>query len=213
MKVFLCFACVLFFTELLSAREYCSLVVKVVDEQGTEVSTREPVVVEESDGKRIEKRYMAGGVSFCDLGILPVTVTVGAPGSCNQTSVRNVPLGWLGTTTIQVNPNVAACRLYHSLAQLPGCDFFFRFINSKREPIPNVSVNVRNPGVELLQGDSFGRVWLRILLRDELIATATANGYDPVEIKYPCPPLEDLPTRDDIPTLQQYVTMRLWSTY
>ena len=56
-------------------RSNCALTVRVLSQNGQDVEA--PVTVEEKNGRVLEKEHSHGGVQFCDLGILPVTVKVG----------------------------------------------------------------------------------------------------------------------------------------
>lgn len=77
---------------------HCSLTVIVTDNDRNEVEAQ--VSVLERGGRLTEKETEPGGARFCDLGILPVTVSVGLPNSCNYTVVHNVPLEWNETYKI-----------------------------------------------------------------------------------------------------------------
>ena len=67
------------------AADYCSLAVRVISPD-----QRRPVEVlvsgSEKSGRVIEKETTSEDVKFCDLGITPVTVTVGGD-TCNQVVV------------------------------------------------------------------------------------------------------------------------------
>jgi hypothetical protein len=82
------------------AQGHCSLVVKVVDPNDKEV-TEARISVQERNGRIEEGQYRRGGAQFCDLGMLPVTVTVGDP-DCAGVIVRNIPLEWGETKTLKV---------------------------------------------------------------------------------------------------------------
>src|SRR5688572_16158753 len=110
----------------LQAETYCSLIVKIMDHRSEEVWL--PVTVEDREGRRIEKKaddYTRGGVEFCDLGLSPVTVTVGWS-NCHQVTIRNVPLRW------ETRPYRLSV-IYDEQACSGGiirnyCRFLFRFV-------------------------------------------------------------------------------------
>ena len=83
----------------LHAQSYCSLSVSLVDPQGNAVDAK--VSVQESKGRTIEKMATLGSVQFCDLGIKPVSITVGHSG-CNQAIPRNVGLRWGISTKVRI---------------------------------------------------------------------------------------------------------------
>lgn len=54
---------------------YCSLVIRVVDYNDREINA--DIKVTEKNGRLTQQENEAGGARFCNLGIQPVTVTVG----------------------------------------------------------------------------------------------------------------------------------------
>lgn len=161
--------------------DYCSLVVKVIDRQGRD--TEAWVTVEERDGRRLREENAPGGVRFCDLGILPVTVMVGDP-ACNQVIVRNVPLEWQETRELRILYEREPCLV--DRAPVAACGILYRFADPGGNWIRGVSVTVESPRPEKLEGDSFGRVLLRIVAEEELRALAAAEGYRPAELRLTC---------------------------
>src|SRR5271166_4987070 len=89
-------------------RDYCSLVVKIIDPQGRRRDAR--ITVEEKDGRNVIKEAETGEAKYCDLGIFPVTVTIGHP-ECNQVVIRNVPLTWDMTTNTTAIYDVKPCQV------------------------------------------------------------------------------------------------------
>ena len=108
MRTFISGICLLCLAVNLRAKDFCSLIVKVRNPQRAEVEAL--VVIKEHDGRRIEQQNRPGGVRFCDLGIMPVTATVGHP-ACNQVVVRNVPLDWRETTTLPIYFASSICSI------------------------------------------------------------------------------------------------------
>jgi hypothetical protein len=155
--------------------------VKVVDPHGKEVEAS--VTVEEHDGRKIERENRPGGVRFCDLGITPVTVTVGHP-ACNQVVVRNVGLMWGKTSNISVIYDRKPCLI--DTPPVAACQFLLRFVNLERRPINGVSLEIQKPYGETRRADKFGRALVRIAARQELVAVAVAQGYRPTDTKIPC---------------------------
>ena len=85
------------------AADYCSLVVRVVSPEGDRPEVL--VSVREKDGRLIAPDPTSGDVRFCDLGMRPVTVRVGADDTCNQVTVANVPLWWHETLNHTSTPH------------------------------------------------------------------------------------------------------------
>jgi hypothetical protein len=173
----------------LQAAEYCSLIVKVVDGRGYERSA--PTVVKERSGREtvlLDRDYQSGGFRFCDLGLSPVTVTVGRNGCPQGVAVYNVPLTWGTTRSIAVTYN-DACHLadmatgwYGSGPRYYSCDALFRFRGDHGEPISGV---VMRPGP--WRADSYGRVHVSMISDGEpLIWTASAPGYKSIELGRAC---------------------------
>src|SRR5258706_15807264 len=96
----------LFIAATIQAAAYCSLSVKIRNPSGQFVERT--VVVEENTGIKTEQIANGGIARFCNLGFLPVSVTVGFP-ACNQLTVRNVPLQWNVTRELLVTYVEAPC--------------------------------------------------------------------------------------------------------
>ena len=166
------------------AEGYCSLIVKVVNPSGNEVSA--PIDVEERSGRLIEKQesdYEVGGIRFCDLGLSMVTVTVGFPG-CNQVIVRNVPLTWGETREVYVIYDRQPCLSPDVIPQT--CRFLFRFEDLQYDPIQKVLFKMQEPRKRTVEADEFGRVSVTLPFDRELLGTASADGYNPIELRLPC---------------------------
>ena len=70
------------------AQDNCSLKVRVLSPQG--LPTYAVVEVHEESGRELQQDFKGKDLEFCDLGILPVTVTAHLDPGCNEVSVRNV---------------------------------------------------------------------------------------------------------------------------
>ena len=147
----------------------------------------------------VRKHYMVAERSFDiarDLGISPVTVTIGDP-ACNQVIVRNVPVGWAKTRTLRVIYDREPCMI--DLPPVAACRILFRFMDSQHNWVKGVSLKVESPYAETLKADNFGRVLVRIAAHEELRATAVADSYRPAELRLSC-------TSDNI-RVEQSVTL------
>jgi hypothetical protein len=166
---------------ILRAGDYCSLTVRVTDPAGREVEAR--VSVEERNGRSLEHDNKAGGIRFCDLGITPVTVTVGDP-NCDQVIVKDVPLQWGRTSEVSVIYDRKPCLI--DSPPVAACQFLLRFVDSRRKPAGGVSLKIATPYEGTENGDNFGRILVRIPAGQDLRAVATLSGYRPAEVQIPC---------------------------
>ncbi len=163
-------------------QEYCSLIVNAVDPNGEQVHQGH-VVVEEQNGRNISAEYRPGGLRFCDLGITPVTITIGTP-VCNQVTVRNVGLTWGKTVVVKVIYDGEACR--HDPGPAAACEILFRFADHEGDWIPGVSLS---PSVDLTrpkESDTYGRLLINIVAGKEIKSMTQSSGYLPKEIHLTC---------------------------
>jgi hypothetical protein len=161
--------------------DYCSLAVNVIDPSGREVNTR--ISVREQDGNVTEHENVQGGAKFCNLGITPVTVTVGSP-SCNQTIVRNVPVSWGTERRVTVLYDRSPCMIDEP--PVAACQFLLRFVDAAGEPMIGVRFEMQKPEKQSLKGDRFGRVLVRIPASQEMHGVATHRAFLPAEVTLPC---------------------------
>jgi hypothetical protein len=162
-------------------QDYCSLVVKVVDPQQRRATAR--VTVEERDGRTEVKETEGGDLEFCDLGISPVTITVGHP-ACNQAVVRNVGLEWNRTTETTIIYDRAACLT--DTPPVAACQILLRFRNPQQEALAKVTLELQTPHPWTLSSDKFGRELIRVVAGQRLRGQATAEGYRPATIDIDC---------------------------
>jgi hypothetical protein len=175
--------CLLSLAATAAAQDHCSLVVKVVDRQGTLLST--PVRVEEQNGRRHDGERTRNGVSFCALGLYPVTVTVGRNGCPQTIDVRDVELSWGVTKELYVlyEESCHPATLFVSHGG-PPCDFLFRFMDHDNKPVRDVSLKTVDS--EPVPADQYGRVLLPLAFEERWVGTATAHGYEPVALNLRC---------------------------
>ena len=121
--LFVGIAAIWFGTPPLFAREYCSLRVEVVAPNGKRPEAQ--VEVREKDGRRTEKEQAPGhDLTFCDLGILPVTVIVGQK-DC-EVVVSDVYLRWGEPYTLKVVYDQENCMDERPLPPQPLCETLLR---------------------------------------------------------------------------------------
>ncbi len=136
----------------------------------------------EQNGRTVTKFQRSQDVRFCDLGILPVTVKVGADQSCNQVVVNDVPLAWQENHHLKVTYD--PCPERARRLPTPECDILFRVTDMARNWIAGASVQIQPSGVKAETDDS-GRALLGTKLGD-IDATISAPGYLTQTFKRSC---------------------------
>lgn len=179
----------------LAGREHCSLIVSVVDNSGREVEAL--VTVTEANGHSTKRENEIGGAKFCGLGILPVTVSVGRPNTCNQVTVRNVVLRWGETIRLKVVHDRGDCLIDVPPNPTPQCEVLLRFVTSRGDEIRDVSLAVQEPFKSVLKGDRYGRIRTLVAEGSVLVGTGTAAGFRPETIRIPCS-IDDSPMEKQV---------------
>ncbi len=192
-KLFLILA-ILLAGQLHAQASYCSLDVVIVNPDNQEVL--EGRVRVDVPGRTIQAEYQRGGVSFCDLGFGPATLTVGS--GCDEVQVRYIPLHWGKTTTLRVTYDRKPCLI--ETLPLPRCEVLYQFRNSEGAWVPGVSVNIRPQyPFRLDKSDAYGRVRIFVDLDSTVEVTATREGYDQKSFEFRC-------TRDSF-VYQQFINL------
>jgi len=167
----------------------CSLAVRVLLPDGRRVEA--PVSVQEQNGRVEEQEHEDSDVTFCDLGILPVTVTVGSNGLCNQVLIRRVPISVERTYLLTVTYDPLACG-ERVPSPVPTCKILFRVADPTGKWQSQARVHLSSPRPTDLTTDRFGRVSFIARADDEVNGTATSRGYSPVSFSFGCTRLEPL---------------------
>jgi hypothetical protein len=143
----------------------------------------------------------AGGVSFCDLGILPVTIKVTKP-YCNDITVNNVGLKFAETAMIEILSYDGRCsdvtKASADFAAPPWCTVLLRMKDDDDQwisavtlkPIPPATdftdIDPRRRANPFSQSDRAGRILALINVKGEFRAIATRDGYMSETIQIPC---------------------------
>ncbi len=157
------------------AADYCSLVVRVVSPDG-----RRPfaiVSVLEKNGRLTERDPTPEDVRFCDLGIGPVTVKVGADGTCNQVVVKDVPLMWQEQYLLTVTYDLEPCLEDPPPAPVPVCQVLFRISDSKGNWLEKASIHFQGSGSAPLETDRAGRALRLLKAGDRVTGAVESRGY------------------------------------
>jgi hypothetical protein len=177
--------------------DYCSLIVNLINANGTEAAGRRTITVTEADGRTVSQEYQQGGASFCDLGVLPVTITVASP-YCFQVTMRNVSVGVGKTKAVKIVSNNEGDCSNVDTAPAPWCNVLLRFKDEDGKWIPNVTLSPIAPAkdfreidpthrrVSFPQSGKFGRIIVVVDLNAELHAKAIRDGYIPQDVDLPC---------------------------
>ena len=170
-------ACVLLLggLQMAMAADYCSLAVRVLAPD----QRRPPEVlisVREKSGRVIEKETTSEDVKFCDLGIAPVTVTVGGD-SCNQVVVRDVPLAWEEQYLLTITYDPEPCMTEMPPTPVPVCRVLFRISDSKGKWLDGSSIRFQGSHFSPRETDVAGRALLTMKVGDRAAGTVTSNGY------------------------------------
>jgi hypothetical protein len=164
-----------FGAKMVSAGEYCSLVVRVLSPDGRRVEAL--VSVEEGNGRVIERDPTSEDVKFCDLGIAPVTVKVGADGTCNQVVVRDVPLTWQEQHLLTVTYDLEPCLEDLPPPPVPVCQVLFRVSDVNGRWLNKASIHFQQPRLSPRETDREGRALLVLKLGDRVTGSISSGGY------------------------------------
>lgn len=171
----------------LCAEDFCSLTVRVVSPDGRRPEA--PISVREQDGRVVEKDQEPGGgdVKFCDLGILPVAVTVGSNGLCNQVTVRDVPVSMDRPYLLRVTYDPEACDIWHKIpAPVPQCELLFRVADSEGKWLAGVPIKISKPTTKQLTTDRYGRAGYFPNMHDSVSGKISVEGFRPTDFTFTC---------------------------
>jgi hypothetical protein len=176
-------AAVWFVTPSLFAREYCPLTVQVVTPNGKRPEAQ--VEVREKNGRRIEKEQAPGrDLTFCDLGILPVTVIVGLK-DC-EVVVSDVYLRWGEPYTLRVTYDQENCMDDRPKPTKPLCQTLLRVNSPDKKWVNGATVKFDDPSREPLQTDEAGRALFSLVKGDTAQGFLSAPGFETLKFSVTC---------------------------
>lgn len=168
--------------------DYCSLVVRVLSpDQRRPLEV--PISVREKSSRVLEKETTTEDVKFCDLGISPVTVTVGND-TCNQVVVRDVPLEWNEQYLLTVTYDPEPCMPERPPAPVPVCQVLFRVSDAKGNWIEKASIHFQGSSSPPLETDSAGRALRLVKVGDRVTGAVDSRGYTSKTFSVSCPQSE-----------------------
>jgi hypothetical protein len=166
------------------AETYCSLSVRIISPPTLEFVPS--VLVQEKDGRNLRQEPNQGIATFCDLGLLPVTVTVSGEGACNQVVVKNVNLAWGEERLVEISYDPTPCFGHSPPPPKPLCEVLYRIVDSSNQPIADAAVTVAGEDQTVSQSDSFGRAHFWRPIDPATTATISAPGYTSVSAETKC---------------------------
>jgi hypothetical protein len=166
------------------AEGHCSLVVELRGPDNRPVS--EEVTVTEWDGRKTSLKAANGEARFCDLGIRPVTISVGDAG-CSQVVVRT-PVDWEETKTVRIVYDELPCS--QETPPLPTCKLLFRLLDEGGRPVLGAAVrfSAGRPGSRDYVADKFGRILINLPFGERLTGFVTVPGFRSKQVDIPCSP-------------------------
>jgi hypothetical protein len=166
------------------AQGACSLTVTVVSPNRKPVAAI--VSVHETNGRKIEKDYLSRDLQFCDLGILPISVTVSRRPGCNEVTVRDlsISIDRAYHLTVVYDPN--NCTPETVPPPLPTCEVLIRVQNQEGKYVPDSKINLRTPTIYESKTDRFGRLLISGKIGAPITGTVTATGYANQDFSFTC---------------------------
>lgn len=163
--------------------EYCSLSVRVLSPQLRRIPNVEVSVLEDA-GRVLVKNTGSEDVKFCDLGIKPVLVTIGAE-YCNQVVVRNVPQHYEDMYVLVVIYDPNECREPSRVLD-PNCRILFRVSDESGAPLKKASIRFGEASLTSRSTDSAGRSFVLLGIGDTVTGDVQADGYLPSGFSVSC---------------------------
>ncbi len=157
------------------AAPYCSLVVRVLSpDQRRPLEV--PISVREGNGRILEKETTSEDVKFCDLGITPVTVTVGGD-SCNQTVVKDVPLSWNELYLLTITYDPEPCMPERPPAPIPTCQELLRVADTDGRWVEKASIRFQDSILSPRETDDAGRALVVLKNGERIQGIVISPGY------------------------------------
>lgn len=176
-------AAIWFGTPPLYAQEYCSLRVKVVAPNGKRPEAQ--VEIREKNGRRIEKEQAPGhDVTFCDLGIRPVTVIVGLK-EC-EVVVSDVYLRRGKPYTLRVVYDQENCMDERPPTPTPYCETLLRVNSQDTKWVKGATVKFDGRTWVPLQTDEAGRALFSIGKGDSVQGSVSAPRFETTKFSVGC---------------------------
>jgi hypothetical protein len=168
----------------LAGQDKCSLKVRVVSPAGQAVPAT--VAVRESDGRVTERDYKGRDLAFCDLGILPVTVTISLRPGCNKVTIEDVFVSLDRPYLLKVTFDPKDCMPETVPPPEPMCEVLLRVRDRDGNDVPNADIAILAPKAFRSSADRFGRVLVSGAPGVRSTGTVDAPGFDRKEFDFTC---------------------------
>jgi hypothetical protein len=166
----------------LASSGYCSLAVDVFTPGGKRPIAL--VTVTEPDGRVSRQLERSAEARFCDLGLGPVRVEVGAADTCNQVVVNEVPLFWQKLYRLKVTYDPEPCMIEPVRPLAPVCTYLFRVADGSGKWVEGAAVRITPGGLDL-RSDSAGRVSVDLGI-GPVSVIVSAHGYETKAVESDC---------------------------
>jgi len=164
------------------AGTYCSLKVRVVSPEGKSIAGV-PISIREPNGRTIENASADGDTQFCDLGLAPVKVTVGADSCGMLVIIQEVPVWWEEPYRLVVTYDPGPCVTERGLPSVRLCEVLVRVSDEKDNWISGSTVLLRAPKSESAETDGAGRVRFLLALSTRAGGSVTKAGYHAAQLR------------------------------
>jgi hypothetical protein len=166
-----------------SARDFCSLTVRVANAAGYK-PTGLSVALVESNGRTEAATTKDGEVRFCDLGISPVTLTIGEGDRCNEVVIRNLALNWDTDRVLNVIYDREYC--HGDELQSAGCLFLLRFVNEQGRAVGPVRFAPPIGRARSVQSDGYGRAIVTLQPGETRTFSGSLSGFGTEKVELQC---------------------------
>jgi hypothetical protein len=162
--------------------EYCSLVVKVQDSKGVPVDVR--VHITRSDGSVLDELTSEDGTArFCDLGVAPVTVSLGSA-ACKLLTLRNLYPEWRTERRLLVTYDPCHAEGGDAIFS-QACHVLIRAVDQDGVGLAGARVTLNLPA-RIDPTDRFGRAFFKLLYNDEVTGKVEKVGYGSGRFTFRC---------------------------
>ena len=177
-------ACVCCIWNTAMAQNACSLKVRVLSPKGQRVPSL--VSVRDHDGRVVEKEHKRQDVQFCDLGFLPVTVTIGTGAGCQQAIFKDVFVTTNDTYLLNATVDIDNCSPEMGSPIGRVCQVMLRVRDSHGKYVSGPRVSISNPETYVANADRFGRLLLAGKIGVPVPGSVEAPGYKKKEFSFTC---------------------------
>lgn len=174
----------LFLCAVAFAQDKCSLRVRVLSPNNLPVLAT--VSVRDNSARVSEKDYRGKDVEFCDLGILPVTVTISSRPGCNQLTIDDVFVSLNRTYLLKAIYDPKDCMPETVPPPEGVCEVLLQVQDGDGHYVPYASVTIVKPKEFHAKTDRFGRLLISGNIGISDRGAVSATGFDSQELNFTC---------------------------